>query len=77
MNLDGIHIRGVGAVSSAGWSADDLLRSVREGNPLPTVNCARPGDERTWPCPVRLVPPPPPDKTARHPRMRRSSAITR
>lgn len=77
MNAEGIHIRGVGAVSAAGWSAADLLRVVREGMPLPTSNCVRPGDERPWPCAARLVPPPPPEKAARHPRLRRASAITR
>lgn len=77
MNMDGIRIRGVGAVSSAGWSAADLLRCTRGGTPLPAVNCVRPDEERPWSCSVRLVPPPPPDKTARHPRLRRASAITR
>lgn len=77
MNAEGIHIRGVGAVSAAGWSGADLLRVVREGMPLPTSNCVRPGDERPWPCAARLVPPPPPEKAARHPRLRRASAITR
>lgn len=77
MNTDGIHIRGVGAVTAAGWSGADLLRAAREGVPLPVTTCARPEDERPWPCSVRLVPPPPPEKAARHPRLRRASAITR
>jgi len=77
MSATGIHIRGVGAVSAAGWSAHDLLRAVREKTPLPTSSCVRPADERPWPCAVRLVPQPPPDKAARHPRLRRASAITR
>jgi 3-oxoacyl-[acyl-carrier-protein] synthase II len=76
MKADGIRIRGVGAVSAAGWSAGDLLQTVRTGTPLPAVNCIRPGDNRPWSCPARLVPPPP-DKAARHPRLRRASAITR
>lgn len=77
MSTEGIYIRGVGAVSAAGWSGGDLLRVVRENAPLPSANCVRPGDERPWPCAARLVPPPPPDKAARHPRLRRASAITR
>lgn len=77
MNLNGIHIHGVGAVSAAGWSTADLLRAVRAGTPLPETSCARPDDERPWPCSVHLVPPPPPEKAARHPRLRRASAITR
>lgn len=77
MNLDGIHVRGVGAVSAAGWSAADLLQAVREGVPLPETNCQRPADERPWPCSVRVVPAPPATKAAKHPRLRRASAITR
>lgn len=77
MNMDGLRIRGVGAVSAAGWSAGDLLRAVRGKTPLPVTQCLRPGDERPWPCATRLVPPPPPEKAARHPRLRRASAITR
>jgi hypothetical protein len=50
---------------------------VRAGTPLPATSCARPGDERTWPCETRLVPAVPPEKISRHPRLRRSSAITR
>jgi hypothetical protein len=77
MNAEGIHIRGVGAVSAAGWSAGDLLRVVRENTPLPATQCVRPGDSRPWPCAARLVPAPPLEKAARHPRLRRASAITR
>ncbi len=77
MNTSDIHIRGVGAVSAAGWNAADLLKAVRAGTPLPATGCARPGDERTWPCETRLVPAVPPEKISRHPRLRRSSAITR
>lgn len=77
MNTDAIHIRGVGAVSAAGWSAGDLLQAVRAGAPLPAVTCKRPTDDRPWPCEVRTVPAAPPDKITRHPRLRRVSAITR
>lgn len=75
--MSDIRIRGVGAVSAAGWSAPALLQAVRAGTPLPATHCARPGDGRQWPCETRLVPVAPPEKMARHPRLRRVSAITR
>lgn len=76
MNTPRLYIRGVGAVSPAGWSAPAMLEAVAAGVPLPAVPCARPGD-RTWPCETRLVPAAPPEKVTRHPRLRRASAITR
>ena len=77
MNARNICIRGVGAVSSAGWSAAAMHAAVLAGTPLPSRSCARPGDVRNWPCESRFAPPAPPEKVARHPRLRRSSAITR
>ena len=77
MNARDIRIRGVGAVSAAGWSAADMHQAVLAGTPLPAVKCARPEAERTWHCESRPVPAAPPEKIARHPRLRRSSAITR
>lgn len=77
MSAEGIHICGIGAVSAAGWSAAALRHAVREKKSLPAVHCARPGVERPWPCSARLVPPPPPEKALRHPRLRRTSSITR
>ena len=77
MNAVGLHINGVGAVSPAGWSSADLVRVIREGEPLPSADCERPGAGRDWSCPVRLVPPAPPDKVVRGPRFRRASAISR
>lgn len=77
MNARNICIRGVGAVSSAGWSAAAMHEAVRAGIPLPSKPCARPGDVRNWPCESRFAPASPPEKIARHPRLRRSSAITR
>ncbi len=77
MNTHNICIRGVGAVSSAGWSAAAMHAAVLAGKPLPQTPCARPGEERAWPCASRLVPAVPPEKILRHPRLRRSSAITR
>jgi 3-oxoacyl-[acyl-carrier-protein] synthase II len=77
MNARDIRIRGVGAVSAAGWNAEALYKAVRAGTPLPATDCKRPGDERTWPCETRRAPAAPPEKITRHPRLRRSSAITR
>lgn len=77
MNVSNICIRGVGAVSSAGWSAAAMHEAVLAGIPLPSKTCARPGDVRNWPCESRFAPASPPEKIARHPRLRRSSAITR
>jgi 3-oxoacyl-[acyl-carrier-protein] synthase II len=77
MTATGLYINGVGAVSPAGWSSADLLRVIRAGEPLPTTNVTRPGSERPWECPARLVPPAPAEKQIRHPRFRRVSAITR
>lgn len=77
MNTEGIYIRGVGAVSAAGWSAVETLQAVRSGIPLAEVSCNRPADERPWPCQARVVPAMPAEKAARHPRLRRASAITR
>lgn len=77
MNPRDIRIRGVGAVSAAGWTAADMHQAVLAGTPLPAVKCVRPDEERTWHCESRPVPAAPPEKIARHPRLRRSSAITR
>ena len=77
MSAEGLHITGVGAVSPAGWSAPELQRAVRGGEPLPVTSCARPKGERPWECRVRTVPPAPPEKQVRHPRFRRVSAISR
>jgi len=77
MNTHPICIRGVGAVSSAGWNAAAMYEAVLAGTPLPPVQCTRPGEERNWPCETRLVPAAPPEKVTRHPRLRRASSITR
>ncbi|WP_395743095.1 hypothetical protein [Prosthecobacter sp.] len=77
MKMAPVRIRGVGAVSSAGWTAAAMHEAVLTGTPLPATPCARPGDVRAWPCDSRFAPATPPEKIARHPRLRRSSAITR
>lgn len=77
IDVKGLCIRGAGAVTAAGWSAADLLRAARGPAELPVTSCPRPDEQRPWPCSARAVPPPPPEKAARHPRLRRASAITR
>lgn len=70
-----VFVHGVGAVSPAGWGVEALREALRKGEPIPTVEMARPG--WTKPLHVRSVPPPSgrPSFLA-HPRLRRSSAIT-
>jgi 3-oxoacyl-[acyl-carrier-protein] synthase II len=77
MNTNHIRIRGVGAVSAAGWSAAAMHQAVLAGTPLPAVKCPRFIEERNWTSEARPAPPAPPEKVTRHPRLRRSSAITR
>jgi len=69
-----IFVRGLGAVSPAGWGVPALREALRRGEPLPLRVLERP----TWPKPllVREVPAP----TSRpaflaHPRLRRSTVI--
>lgn len=69
-----IFVRGVGAVSPAGWGARPLLDALRANTPLPVQELAAPSGRRF---PVRLVPP----HTTRpawlaHPRLRRASSIS-
>ena len=70
-----ILVRGLGAVSPAGWGVSALCDAVQNQVPLPTTNLPRPGRDK--PHRVRLVPPPP-ERPAflAHPRLRRASAIT-
>ncbi len=77
MNTSHLRIRGVGAVSAAGWSAGAMHQAVLEGKPIPAVKCPRFEKERNWSSEARPAPPAPPEKITRHPRLRRSSAITR
>jgi 3-oxoacyl-[acyl-carrier-protein] synthase II len=77
MSAVGLHLNGVGAVSPAGWSAQDLLHVVRAGAALPVTNLMRSKGERTWDCRARTVPPAPLEKQVRHPRFRRVSPISR
>ncbi len=71
-----ILISGWGAVSPAGWSAKDLFAAVDSNKELPTSRLDRPG----WPDGLRMrraPSPPKPAAWARHPRMRRTSPISR
>jgi 3-oxoacyl-[acyl-carrier-protein] synthase II len=58
MNAKDIHIRGVGAVSAAGWSAADLLRAVRAGTPLPATTARVRAMSAPGPARVRTRAPP-------------------
>ena len=78
MNTDSpLVIRGIGAVSAAGWSVADLLDAVIEKRHIPTTLLPRTGSKRDWDCHVRLVPSPPPDRLPKHNRLRRASNVTR
>ncbi len=73
--MSSVFVRGVGAVSPAGWGVAALRRALHTQAPLPTTPVTRPGWNR--PIPVRWVPaaeqrPP----FLAHPRLRRASALT-
>jgi len=73
--MSGIFVRGLGAVSPAGWGVAPLLAALRGGEPLPVQSLPGPMAHRTYP--GRTVPAPVtrPNWLA-HPRLRRASAIT-
>ena len=69
-----IFLRGVGAVSPAGWGVAPLLEALRAGTPLPLQELPAPSGRRF---PVRLVPPPATRPAwLAHPRLRRASSIS-
>ncbi|MEZ5384728.1 MAG: hypothetical protein R3F13_04360 [Prosthecobacter sp.] len=70
-------IRGLGAVSAAGWSAGDMLAAVSEQRMIPATPVPRAGGTRDWEATARLVPPAPPGLLPKHPRLRRASPVTR
>lgn len=72
-----LFIRGVGAVSAAGWSASDLVAAVKTNRELPWIVSERSIGSRDWECRVRPVPAPPPEKQVKHPRLRRVSNVSR
>ena len=70
-----IFVRGVGAVSPAGWGVEPLLAAVQGAQPLPVKELSRPG--WTKPLRARAVPPPDPRPVFfSHARLRRSSPIS-
>ena len=73
-----ITIAGTGAVTAAGWGVPALLGAIDRGLPLPVDHIARPGSDASRTLPVRRVPKLP-DRAAfmAHPRLRRSSLISR
>jgi hypothetical protein len=67
-------IRGIGAVSPAGWGVSALREALARGEPIPSQDLARPGWER--PLRVRQVPPPVSRAAFMgHARLRRTSPI--
>lgn len=73
--MSGIFVRGVGAVSPAGWGVEPLRQAVERGQPLPVKELERPGLKT--PLRVRTVPPPNPRPAFfGHARLRRNSAIS-
>lgn len=70
-----IFIRGMGAVSPAGWGVEALLEAVAGGRPLPATPAPVPTGNR--PVLRRTVPIPEPRPAfLAHPRLRRASAIS-
>jgi 3-oxoacyl-(acyl-carrier-protein) synthase len=70
-----ISVRGIGAVSPAGWGLASLRDAVSKEQPLPIRELPRPG--RNQPLRVRRVPPPSsPTAFMKHPRLRRTSPVT-
>ena len=70
-------IRGYGAVTTAGWSAADLVSAVTGQREIPSITSQRSLGARDWDCRVRPVPAPPPDRLPKHPRLRRVSNVSR
>jgi hypothetical protein len=70
-----IFVRGIGAVSPAGWGIEPLLAALRSEQAIPAKELARPGWKR--PLRVRQVPAPDPRPAfLAQPRLRRSSPIS-
>lgn len=70
-----VFIRGVGAVSPAGWNVPAMRSALQAATPLPQKDLARPGWER--PLAIRQVPAAQPRPAfLSHARLRRTSPIT-
>jgi hypothetical protein len=66
-----VYVRGLGAVSPAGWGVAALRAALEKDQPAPVENLARPGWEK--PLRIRTVPAPPERPGYfTHPRLRRS-----
>ncbi len=73
---ESIVIKGVGAVSPAGWSTNDLVAQALSQTQLPHQELTR--EDSDHPAKVRRVPKPEQrQEFARHPRLRRASSISR
>jgi 3-oxoacyl-(acyl-carrier-protein) synthase len=73
--MNRMFVKGIGAVSPAGWGVAAMRAALDAGQPLPLQTMERPG----WPRPlaVRLVPSPATRPAHQvHARLRRSSALT-
>lgn len=70
-------IRGLGAVSAAGWSVDEMVAAVSERSSIPATIVPRADGVRDWDVTARLVPSAPPGLLPKHPRLRRASPVTR
>ena len=78
MSATHIVVRGIGAVSPAGWGAAALQAAVRAGQPLVAGEMTREHGGVTVRTPARRVPEPPdPALLPKHPRLRRSSPVSR
>jgi len=70
-----VFIRGIGAVSPAGWGMEPLRAAIQQGQPLPVKELTRPGWKK--PLRARMVPTPNPRPAIfGHTRLRRSSPIS-
>ncbi len=73
--MNRIFVRGLGAVSPAGWGVTKLCAALDQGEPIPAHDIARPGWKNSLQ--VRDVPAPETRPVFfTHPRLRRASAIT-
>jgi len=72
--MSGVFVRGIGAVSPAGWGVQPMFDALREAKPIPTQHLPGPKAARPlWACLV----PPAPASLPLHPRLRRASVISR
>jgi hypothetical protein len=70
-----LYVRGIGAVSPAGWGSVPLCETIRAGVPIPHQELPRPGQEERLS--VRKVPPPASRPAfLAHARLRRTSPIS-